>query len=136
MRRKKTEQGDAPGEKADLQACAKGFARRWQAPYWEPSDDPRRRDPADTPISSIRIEKGKEPVQEDGKASSLPSPPKRLLLTDDHPLLRDALRQMLDEASDLEVVGEAGDGQRTLELCRSLKPDLVLMNVRMPKMDG
>jgi DNA-binding NarL/FixJ family response regulator len=43
---------------------------------------------------------------------------------------------MLDEASDLEVVGEAGDGQRTLELCRSLKPDLVLMDVRMPKMDG
>ena len=43
---------------------------------------------------------------------------------------------MLEEASDLEVVGEAGDGQRALELCRTLKPDLVVMDVRMPKMDG
>ena len=139
MRRKKTEQGDAPGEMAGLQACAKGFASRGQAPYWESSDDPRRRDPADTPITSVRIEKGKEPVQEDGKAYSLSSsspPPARVLITDDHPLFRDALRQMLDEASDLEVVGEAADGQKALELCRSLEPDLVLMDLRMPEMDG
>jgi DNA-binding NarL/FixJ family response regulator len=145
MRKKKTEQGDEPGEKAGLQGRAKGFAARGQAPrgqapYRGSSDDLHRRDPADTPITSVRSEKGKEPIQEeeDGRASSLPSspPPARVLLTDDHPLFRDALRQMLDEASDLEVVGEAGDGQRTLELCRSLKPDLVLMDVRMPKMDG
>jgi DNA-binding NarL/FixJ family response regulator len=141
MRRKKTEQGDAPGEMAGLQACAKGFAPRGhaprgQAPYWESSHDPRRRDPADTPITSVRIEKGKEPVQEDGKAPSLPCSPARVLIADDHPLFRDALRQMLDEASDLEVAGEAGDGQKALELCRSLKPDLVLMDLRMPEMDG
>jgi DNA-binding NarL/FixJ family response regulator len=60
----------------------------------------------------------------------------QLIIADDQPLFRDALRQLLEEASDLEVVGEAADGQRTLELCRSLKPDLVLMDVRMPKMDG
>jgi DNA-binding NarL/FixJ family response regulator len=136
MKRKKTEQGDAPGEMAGLQACAKGFASRGQAPYWESSDDPRRRDPADTPITSVRIEKGKEPVQEDGKAPSLPCSPARVLIADDHPLFRDALRQMLDEASDLEVVGEAADGQKALELCRSLEPDLVLMDLRMPEMDG
>ena len=43
---------------------------------------------------------------------------------------------MLDDASDQEEEGEAGDGQKALELCRTLKPDLVLMNLRMPEMDG
>jgi len=128
VRRKKTEQGDEPGEK--------GSAARAQAPYREPSDNLHRHDPADTPITSVCRENGEELIQDDGKASSLPSPPKRLLLADDHPLFRDALRRLLDEASVLEWVGEAGDGQRTLELCRSLRPNLVLMDVRMPKMDG
>ena len=58
------------------------------------------------------------------------------MIADDHPLFRGALRQMLDQAPDLEVAGEAGDGQSTLEMCRALKPDLVLMDLRMPEMDG
>jgi len=129
---------DQPGEKASLQAPVKPFAAEGQAPYREPSDGLHRRDPADTPITSVRREKGEELIQEeDGKASSLPSPPPtRVLLADDHPLFRDALKQMLSEASDLEVIGEAPDGQRALELCHTLKPELVLMDVRMPKMDG
>jgi DNA-binding NarL/FixJ family response regulator len=69
-------------------------------------------------------------------SSSKRSEPARIVIADDHPLFRDALRQMLDEAPDLEVVGEEANGQRTLELCRRLRPDLVLMDVRMPKMDG
>lgn len=62
--------------------------------------------------------------------------PRRILIADDHPLLRESLRQMLSEGSALEVVGEASDGSEALELCRCLYPDLVLMDVRMPKMDG
>jgi DNA-binding NarL/FixJ family response regulator len=66
-----------------------------------------------------------------------PSPTRtRLVIADDHPLFRIALRQILCEQSNLEVVGEAGDGNEALELCRRLKPDIVLMDVRMPELDG
>ncbi len=62
--------------------------------------------------------------------------PARLLLADDHDLVREGMRTMLDREPDLEVVGEAGNGREAVELCRSLSPDLVLMDIRMPEMDG
>ena len=62
--------------------------------------------------------------------------PSRVVVVDDHPLMRCALRQMLSAQADLEVIGEAADGQEAVELCRRLHPDLVLMDVRMPRMDG
>ena len=62
--------------------------------------------------------------------------PARLIIADDHALLRSGLRSMLQGESDLEVVGEAADGAEALELCRRLEPDLVLMDVQMPKLDG
>ena len=62
--------------------------------------------------------------------------PARLIIADDHALLRSGIRSMLAGEPDLEVVGEAADGQEALQLCRLLRPDLVLMDVRMPKMDG
>ncbi len=63
-------------------------------------------------------------------------PPARLLIADDHDLVREGLRALLSGEDDLEVVGEARDGQEALKMCRSLEPDLVLMDVRMPKSDG
>ncbi len=60
----------------------------------------------------------------------------RIIVADDHALLRSGIRSMLAGEPDLEVVGEAADGLEALELCRRLGPDLVLMDVRMPKMDG
>ncbi|MFC0221699.1 response regulator [Nocardioides zeicaulis] len=60
----------------------------------------------------------------------------RVLLVDDDPLVRSALSLMLGGQSDIEVVGEAGDGQSGVEMVRELDPDVVLMDIRMPGMDG
>jgi DNA-binding NarL/FixJ family response regulator len=59
-----------------------------------------------------------------------------VLIADDHDLVREGLRAVLAGEEDLEVVGEARDGQEALKMCRALKPELVLMDVRMPKSDG
>lgn len=62
--------------------------------------------------------------------------PARVLLVDDQRLMRDGLRTLLELESDLEVVGEAEDGQAALQLYPKLHPDVVLMDIRMPGMDG
>jgi DNA-binding NarL/FixJ family response regulator len=59
-----------------------------------------------------------------------------VLLVDDQPLLRTGFRMILSAESDLRVVGEAGDGASAVELARRLRPDVVLMDIRMPGMDG
>jgi DNA-binding NarL/FixJ family response regulator len=62
--------------------------------------------------------------------------PVRLLIADDHALVRQGLRGMLEREPDIEVVGEAHNGREAVDLCRALDPNLVLMDVRMPEMDG
>lgn len=60
----------------------------------------------------------------------------RVLLADDQSLIRSGFRALIDSAPDLEVIGEAGDGNEAVELTRASKPDVVLMDVRMPGRDG
>jgi DNA-binding NarL/FixJ family response regulator len=60
----------------------------------------------------------------------------RLLLVDDQPLQRLGYRMVLETQPDLAVVGEAGDGSQALAMTRALRPDVVLMDVRMPVLDG
>jgi DNA-binding NarL/FixJ family response regulator len=60
----------------------------------------------------------------------------RVLVVDDHPVVRDGLRGMLDGQPDLEVVGEAGNGREALAQVARLRPDVVLVDLRMPELDG
>ena len=60
----------------------------------------------------------------------------RVLLVDDQPLLRHGFRLVLSAQDDIEVVGEAGDGEEAVRLTQQLRPDVVLMDVRMPGTDG
>ncbi|NEO32454.1 MAG: response regulator transcription factor [Symploca sp. SIO3C6] len=60
----------------------------------------------------------------------------RVLLVDDQRIIREGLRSLLEAKPDLEIVGEADNGQIALEQALSLKPDVILMDVRMPVMDG
>ncbi len=60
----------------------------------------------------------------------------RVLLVDDHELVRQGIATMLSSASDIQVIGEARTGREALEIARTQLPDIVLMDVRMPDMDG
>jgi CheY-like chemotaxis protein len=62
--------------------------------------------------------------------------PIRLLVADDHPVVRDGLRGMLTGQPDLEVVGKAANGAEAVAMVPRLRPDVVLMDLRMPGMDG
>jgi len=64
------------------------------------------------------------------------SAPIRVVLVDDQALFRAGIRMVIDSQPDLEVVGEAGDGAESLRVVRSIRPDVVLMDIRMPVMDG
>lgn len=71
--------------------------------------------------------------QDDPRAQRGPS---RIVVADDHALFRSVIGRVLEWRTGLEVVGEAADGHQAVELCRSLRPELVLMDLSMPGMDG
>jgi DNA-binding NarL/FixJ family response regulator len=60
----------------------------------------------------------------------------RVVLAEDQPMVRAGFRSLLDSRSDIEVVGEAATGSEALEQVRALRPDVVVMDIRMPEMDG
>jgi DNA-binding NarL/FixJ family response regulator len=62
--------------------------------------------------------------------------PIRILIVDDHPFLREGVRAVLETQQDLRVVGEAGDGKEAIDVFEALQPDVVLMDLQMPVMDG
>jgi two-component system NarL family response regulator len=60
----------------------------------------------------------------------------RILVADDHPIFRTGLRLLIDQQPDMQVVGEAADGVETLQKLAVLRPDVTLLDMRMPRMDG
>jgi len=60
----------------------------------------------------------------------------RIMLADDHPLLRQALRNVLEKQNDCEVIAEAGDGEEAVKLAIELTPDIVIMDISMPNLNG
>ena len=62
--------------------------------------------------------------------------PIKIVLVDDHALVRDGIRSLLEDETDLLVTGEASNGEEALEVIALLKPDLIIMDIRMPRMDG
>jgi len=60
----------------------------------------------------------------------------RILLVEDHVVVRQGTRQLLEREQDLEVIGEAGDGEEAVRLASQLKPDVIIMDVAMPKLSG
>lgn len=60
----------------------------------------------------------------------------RVVIADDHPIVRDGLKKLLSFEADIEVVGEAGDGREVLEVVQEKDPDVLLLDLRMPNLDG
>jgi DNA-binding NarL/FixJ family response regulator len=60
----------------------------------------------------------------------------KILLVDDHPLFRKGIRAVLEQYQDVHIVGEAGNGLEAVVYARALRPDVIVMDVNMPKMDG
>ena len=85
---------------------------------------------------------GSMPVRQPGESAAssepdgLPTGKTRVLLVDDHAMLRQGLRTVLEGYADIEVVGEATNGEQAVMLAKSLHPDIVIMDINMPGMDG
>jgi len=86
----------------------------------------------DTPASNHEGQSGREVDTAEGGGHQ----PIRVLLVDDHTMVREGLRSLLSDYPDIEVVGEAGNGEEAVELSRHLLPRVIVMDVNMPKMDG
>jgi DNA-binding NarL/FixJ family response regulator len=60
----------------------------------------------------------------------------RILIADDHAIVRDGLRQLLNSQADMEVTGEAEDGREALKKVKTLRPDVILLDIAMPRLSG
>jgi PAS domain S-box-containing protein len=95
--------------------------------------------PIDHSSEDVQLRAAKPTPMNAVKHASVSRPPSekiRILLADDHKMVREGFCHILNAQVDFEVVGEAEDGNHALALCESLRPDVVVMDLHMPKMDG
>ena len=95
----------------------------------EVSPNPPTSNPADSNTSAARLEA-------DAGSSLDSQPPIRVLIVDDHDPVRRGIRQLLSSDTSVSVCGEAADGIEAVEKAATLRPDVILMDISMPRMDG
>src|SRR3990172_11100007 len=94
------------------------------------------------PCAGARWRCSRAPARAPGSAYAFPSRRRRVadkirvLIADDHTILRAGVRRLLEAEQDIAVVGEAANGEEAVALAESLRPDVVMMDVAMPGMDG
>src|SRR5712672_4019100 len=76
------------------------------------------------------------PINDNSEGAEKKKATVRLVIADDHPIVRDGLKKLLLLEEDFDVVGEAGDGREVLDKVRELDPDVLLLDLRMPNLDG
>src|SRR5450755_4068140 len=76
------------------------------------------------------------PINDNSEGTEKKKATVRIVIADDHPIVRDGLKKLLLLEDDFEIVGEAGDGREVLEKVRELNPDVLLLDLRMPNLDG
>src|SRR5215472_12942147 len=76
------------------------------------------------------------PVNNDPEIREKKKATVRIVIADDHPIVRDGLKKLLLLEDDFEVIGEAGDGREVLEKVQEMDPDVLLLDLRMPNLDG
>lgn len=126
-------------------ACGQGTRATMIVPYWpqtkSPSslaEDTASDGQAPEALSAGGAERPRSPHDtENAPAQSGPAAREiRVLLVDDHVMVRHGIKSLLDSHDNLRVVGEASDGQRAIELTKELRPDVVIMDVNLPVIDG
>jgi PAS domain S-box-containing protein len=127
------------GHMAVTSAPGQGCQVRLRVPPSEASEGKSAARAEDPPAGRQRADQ--KPATAPGKSAAQEDPPRpptkiRVLLADDHRTMRDGLATFLEQQSGIEVVGTASDGQEAIDLVAQLQPDVVIMDVGMPRLDG
>lgn len=118
-------------------ACGQGTRATMILPYWPQtrSSSSQEMEAAEN-VSAARGMKKPSPDQTDTSRGGPTVPGIRILLVDDHAIVRQGIKSLLDSHENLRVVGEASDGQEAIDLATELQPDVVIMDVNLPVVDG